>query len=423
MNTSFRTLLWVGLISLLFTAIFIRVTWSDGDEGRYFEIAKSIAEGDGQTERFLPEPQPEYLTPPLYPAWLAFGMKVGGLTPMAAKVANAVMYQIFMILGFLLVAREMKDRSLTDQLCVWILGVCTVFSLYFAWLLHSEAMYMAFTAATFLVCLASTDATGRKASLLAVATGMLAGLSMLVRPVGLALLPAGTLHYFLRKRWGSMLLFVGTFFAMNIPTGIRTWKITGVPFAYMTHYGSESEGAAGLVESIVRIFHTVAIILPHHLFEAMPRRFFYHLFDERNLLAQLHLSFLITPLTLVISALILIGFIASLRKAGVLEVYWVFFLLLISTYHLHLIRGIEHRYFLPVMILAALYLYRGISWTLKRVTKTSATLDRVRSALFVAAACYVVATSLLAGGVRVKQEFGMRHLGAWHPERVAMGGG
>ena len=50
------------LLALFLALTSIRLTFTDGDEGRYAQLGMAIAQGEGRTDIHLPKPGPDFLT-------------------------------------------------------------------------------------------------------------------------------------------------------------------------------------------------------------------------------------------------------------------------------------------------------------------------------------------------------------------------
>ncbi len=415
MNKDKRTLIIsMGLIAVILTGLFINLTWTDGDEGRYALLAKSIAQGSGQSEIYLPEPEPEWLTPPVYPYLLGGLTWLFGFSIPLLKIFSAICYIFFAALIAAWVSR-MHPLTTVDKMTVFALGTCTVFGLSFSWFMYSEALYLLASYTTLLYAL-KADRVKQAAS-----TGLLAGLALLIRPVGLALLPAIFMHYACRKKWRHASVFIGSAIAVNLITVLRTYQLLGVPFAYMAHYGGETS-SGGLLAGVSTILNAMIQLFPQHYFVGMPHSLFFSLFNNHNLLSKVHLSFLTWPLMLSIAGIVTIGFISRIKKWSALEWYWMTFWPMISTYHVHLHRGIEYRYFLPLMPLIGLYFVTGIRYLFSLAPEKPPVIGVFKNILLAVIALYVLATATVAGSGRVRHEWALRKRPSTSPERLLVGG-
>lgn len=418
MNNVFKSIPGWAYVALflgaVLIALFFKATWTDGDEGRYLLLAKAIAEGHGQTETHLPEPAQEWLTPPLYPHILGLIYRVQP-SIVVLKAFSAVSYLAFAIAFLVYISRQRYSPYVS--VAVFVIGALTVFSLYFSWMIFSEALFMLWVM-LFLLYMGQYHEKQGMASL--VLSAFCAGSSVLIRPVGLALIGAGCLTLATRLRWRSLILFLGIALLVNVPTIWRTMDVLGVPFAYMAHFGSEGR-PGGLFTAVEQMMHSVIVLLPQHFFNGLPRVFFFSFFDGHCLLCRLGLEFAIPVLKAVISVWVLMGWLYRMwTRRSAAE--WLFFIFwpLISTYHVHLTRGIESRYFLPVLPLAAVYLYEGLRLTAHVIYKWKPRMvhrELISTSVIMGMALYVLSASAVVGAIRIRNAWQTRAMSSWDPER------
>ena len=409
----------IGIVATILSMSFINLSWTDGDEGRYFVLAKAIAGGHGQTNIHFPEPTPEWLSPPAYPWMLAMALKLLGESVVSLKLFSALCFIAFSLTFSKLVARHVEVDTIRG------LGMCTiglfgVFALSYSWLVFSET---AFLLCAFLCTLAVLNTSKGSGWYWVALAGALAGLSVLIRPLGIALIPAGFLHYAIRKEWKHALLFCAASLLVNVPTIIRTYEIVHVPFAYMAFFSDASGTQTSVFVKLQGMVNTISAMLPHYFFTALPNRMFFSLFDHDCLLCLARVSWLIRPLQWLFCAIVLTGFTTRLRRIGVLEWFWLFYWPLISTHSVGLERGIEDRYILPMIPIAAIYFVVGVEWIaraacghLKAAARTAATV------IVILCSMYVLLTAVVTGWIRVHNEMDLRGLHAWAPERLEASG-
>lgn len=407
-----------GLIcAVLLAALYFQATLTDGDEGRYLLLARSIAQGQGQSNVHYPEPSPEWLTPSLYP-WVLGGLYAVFPSIIFLKAFSWVCYAVAVFLFVLYLRRESLNGM--SMASIMALGMLTVFSLYYSWMILSEAFFLVFVMLFILLMPRIESGQGLR---FVFAAALIAGGSVLVRPVGIALVGAGVLSLFFRGRWRDGLIFLAAALAVNMPTIMRTMSVLGVPFAYMAHFDSAQE-SRGVLTAFLQMMHAVSRLLPTHFLDGMPRAFFFSLFDNHCLLCNVGLGWMRPFAMTVISLLVLIGWgrMMYVRRSAA-EWLFLIFWPLISTYHVHLTRGIEFRYFFPVLPLAALYLYRGLettAWGLRRIFKRDYPGERSVSVCAALMAVYVLTTSMVVAGIRIQYAWETRGMTAWAPERMLM---
>jgi len=401
---------WWALLSAVLVLFHVNLTWQDGDEDRHLLVARAMAEGHGQVNLHLPEPDPEVMTPPAYPFALAMLLNLFGSSLVPLMAFSAMCY-----VGFVYVVARIAEED--DELmgagawAVTMVGCFGVFMLGYAWRIFSEMPYLLVAFLAFLVVLKGD----REGTAMDVIMGaILAALAALVRPVGIALFPAGVLHYAFRREWRNVLVFVAVVVAVYGPFVVRTYLLAGVPIPHMLVYDPEGTAMRAAGSSIAGLLGTMAESLPYYFFHALPRRMFFSLFSEECLICMLGLRWLITPLTVLLSLGVLAGFLIKLRKGGLAECYWLIYWPMLGTFE----QWPQDRYLLPVIPLAALYL--GVACTVA-IRKLFAYQPRVRRKLTAAVlalpAVYVLLTAGGAGVVRLRNEIRAWGLHPWDPQR------
>ena len=402
-------LIGILLLSAVWSTLFLNRTFSDGDEGRYILFVEAIATGQGLTNIHLPEPTLESVTQPGYPLLLAAVYKLSNGNLSALKSTSFFGYLIFVAALFILLR---KHYAFSPFLSVLLLAISAwgIFTLQYTWVIFSETLYLALALCSILLTIYSSKKVSLKLTILC---AIISVITLNIRPVALALLPAIGLHYVFKKQFRLGIGYGCACLVAYIPVLIRTYLATGYLFGYMGHFDDQ----IGLLEKILRMLSTIWIILPQYFFQSLPRELFFALFDQDCLLCILGLEFLITPIALLISCLVALGFFLSLRRFSFIEVYWILYWPMVSSYHVHLERGIEDRVFLPMIPFAVIYLYKGLHFLLSKILKNIHKAERCSVILFSACALYVCCTTIGAGQIRFKREQALRTLHPYDAQR------
>lgn len=420
MNSSQRQLLGVVLFTAVVVLLNVNLTWQDGDEDRYVVLGRAIASGQGVTAVYLPDPRPEWATPPGYPWVLAVMMRMAGMDRLVPLMAlSALFYVAFSAVLVRIFQRELENsRELV--LPTVLMALLPVFALSFVWRIFSEALSLLVFFAAFLCCLAAVKSP--RSLRWALAGGLLAGAGLAIRPTAVVLLPAGFLHFAARRRWREALLFSLSMLVASVPALWETHRLVGSLLPSLMKYGQEGPGG-GPLQAVVAAANTIAWGLPHYLFVELPRRMFFALFHYHCLLCKLHLGVLVTPLSVSVAILVLIGFFSRLRSATVLEFFWLFYWPLFCSFNSadFAQRGqfnYQERYLIPVLSLAALYFAVGLVTLAhllpRRYPAARTWTPRVIVGL---AALYVTLAALGAGAVRTRNELRVWGLHPWDPRR------
>lgn len=406
-------LLWT-VVGALFAFAHVRLAWTDGDEGRYLALAHAVSQGLGQVEEYYPEPQPETLTPSGYVyylgAWVrAFGMELGWV-----RLSSVIPFVLF-VAAFALFVRRRLDWPDWLAGCVVVFGALQVQVLRYAWNLMSETSFL------FLVFLCfAIQERERKTALEPWLLGCVAALATLVRPVGIALAMAGGLHYLLRKRWKNMFTFCAAFGLVYVLEIIRTWRLLGVPFAYMTHYHSDASG----IQAGFAVLSNMWRGWLGYFFQSLPSDLFFMFFGSDGLLGKLHLGGLSGVGMWLVAGLVVAGFLRGIRRMQMAEWFWLFYWAMFCTYNAGsepVAEGGFHfqpRYLAPILPLAALYFVGGIDWLFSGLGRWLKVAGPCRNAVIAAVGGYALLTSLAVGGICLKNTWRFRGLAAWAPERV-----
>lgn len=398
-----RVLLIIGLLAALLGLMFIKRTWTDGDEGRYLGLATAIAQGEGQTLSHLPVPEPEWLTPPGYITALGWLHRATGGDLFWLRFFSLLCYVLGCV-AFAAYALRRDGRPGTILLPALVAGLFTVPLLSHSWMFMTETPFFLVMALSMWV---AADNRGPGRNRRAFTAGALCGLAMLIRPAGIALLPALLAVYALRRHFLGVLLALLGFGLLFSPTIIRSMRLIGVPFPHMTHFASEAETGSG--GGLTRLMGNIVESFPAYYTRDLPSHLLYSLFDYRCLLCLLGLGSLVKPLSILVAVLVTIGFLARLRRPGVGEFFWIAYWPFLCSYNQpdYEAAGIflyQARYLLPILPLAGWYLVEGLGCLGRLLPGRGPVWPRVGPALGLAVAAYVLLAALGAGVARLRNE-------------------
>ena len=383
------------------------MTWLTGDDARYFGLAAALAQGDGYVTAYLPGHPPETITPPGHPFALWLIMELFGVSVLPGKLFSAAMYVAGTVCVWLWSRRVLTgERGLA--LCVTAMSMLTVAILTMSCWYMAEMHYIFWT---FLGLLLSERWRDRSDWRFAVGLGLTAGLSYLVRSVGLAMVAAAVFHFLVQRRWRDVAACAVGAAALAVPWMVRNAVVVGAPDTYMTQFAGMAGAASGMAYPWMRIFHDIAVAFPQYFARDLPSAMFFNLMDGRNLLDLVHVGSLATPVRYGVLALIVAGFFHRARHPGVAEWYWVFYWLLICSPPFP---PQGNWYVYPVLPLAALYLVDGAVVCARPFGRRAQPSARVVAAI---CAFYVMATGLVAAGIHAWKEVPRWRYEAWAPER------
>lgn len=413
----FRFVMACMLLGAVFALFHVRLAWTDGDEGRYLSLAHAVANGFGQVEEYMPEMKPETLSPTGYVHYLAVWVRTFGMNLGWVRLSSVLPFALFVgAFAWLVVERRNWPRWIAG--CIVVFGAFQVQVLRYAWNLMSETsfLFLAF------LCLAIAGRRQEKSSDAWLA-GVVAAAATLVRPVGIALALAGGLHLLLKRKWKSLVFFCVAFGAVYMLEIVRTWRLLGVPFAYMTHYQSDAPA------SNLSVLSNMWKGWLGYFFRFLPDGMFFSFFDDGGLLARLRLSILSRPLMWVVAALVGAGWLRNFRKPGMAEWFWLFYWAMFCTYNMGsepVADGgfrFQARYLAPAFPLAAIYFAEGLDWL---CTGLGGCFRKqgpfMRDAVIVGVATYALLTSIVVGGICLKNTWRFRGQSAWSYGRLASSG-
>lgn len=228
------------------------------DDGLYLLIAKAVAEGQGLVYPQLPGHPPAIHYPPAFPLLLAALWRIAPPFPDSVvwfKLVNPVLLALAAMLAFR-VARSALGWPTVAAAAVVLAGFVSVPTLTLGSVLFSEPLFLLLLFATLLAAAKAIDGGTRDAAV----AGLLAGLLVLTRTLGVAVVPALALALALERKWPALGVLLGACAAVILPWQWYVWRHTpGFPDLLRGTYGPylpwvldgyRREGA-GLVMAVV----------------------------------------------------------------------------------------------------------------------------------------------------------------------------
>lgn len=396
-------------VAIILAGGFFTLTWRTGDDARYIGLARSLLDGAGYVQQYLPHHPVETITPPAQPVMIALSMWLFGRGILPGQIFSVAMY----ILGALFVYAWARER-LRDR---WMAACVTVIGQFAFSLVAMSSWYMVeahFVAASFLALFVADRAVATRRVGMVLLLGIICGYVYLIRATGLAFAAAGGCYFLFRREWKQLALFCAGFLLLSVPWMIRTYWVTGATEAYI-HFESNLAGAAGGYPWM-RIPRDIATAFPVYFIQALPDALFYRLMGEFGLLRHLGLSGCDSIARWLILALVTLGFLLRIRRPGFTELYWIFFWLIITAPPFP---PQGHWYVYPLLPIAAMYLAESVRWLAMRINRPRWPGTRVARAVVSLLALYSLATASWGAAVHASKEWQRRGLAPWAPERYA----
>lgn len=394
-------------LAVLLVCGFFSMTWQTGDDARYIGLAQSLLDGHGFIKVYLPEKVQETITPPAQPLLIALAMKIGGRTPLPGKVLSAGLFVFGSLLIYAWAFRNLQDRFLA--FC------CTVMGQFTFGILTMSCWYMVemnYIAASFLVLWMATRKDWEDKAGWVLLVGLASGYVYLVRATGLSFAAAGGFYFLFRRDWKNLTLFCAGFMLLAGPWMVRTYLVTGATEAYLSFQKNMVGADQVAAYPWMRIPGDIATAFPVYYVQAMPDALFYRLMGEFGILRLVGIGFIEPVVRWCLLALITLGFIKRMRRPGFLELYWIFYWLIITAPPFP---PQGHWYIYPVLPIAALYLIDAVRWLTGRIVWIP--VNKIARGLIAGLMLYTLATALTGAAIHAGKEHARRHMASWAPER------
>jgi 4-amino-4-deoxy-L-arabinose transferase-like glycosyltransferase len=325
---SYRAALpWIGLAAILtlYVAfiIWLRPTNLFGlqqDDSVYFSSAKAIAQGRGYVLPSVPgEPSAAYRYPILYPWMLSLVWRWNPSFPsnlsdaVGLSVGFGVLYVVFVFIFF------RKSMSMGDAEACFLTAFCALnpIVLFCSVTVISDMAFAAFSLGALVIADSATKPNGSR--WLAIACGILAGLSILTRTTGYPIVFGILIVALLRKAWRPAILFIATvaiFFALYVWEKVSAarvilppgWATVSPGFRQTWLYYTDYVGFRRLSMATPRMVVEVFFSQLSYLFRQIPGYFLSTSFVDHMILTFL--------LTMALLWLVSAGFVRSIRTDG-----------------------------------------------------------------------------------------------------------
>ncbi|NCA81943.1 MAG: hypothetical protein EOM72_04275 [Opitutae bacterium] len=393
------------LLATVLAVLFYSATWRTGDDGRYYVLGVSIAEGAGLVHYENPLQPPESLTPPLYPALIAGVMRTTDNPVVWVKRTGNALYVLAVLMAVLAL---MGPRGVSRPgLMGAYMGMLAVGVASFASFIMSDTLFILWVYA----CL-WLSGREKQGWLACVVLGCGCGLAYLTRIAGLALVPALLLPVLLKRQWRN-LLFIGLGLGVVVaPWFYRKYFLLDLP----DHYVAMAEGYARMQGQKLWVQFPLIMAqefirdIPVFLAKVIPRQFLYAATEV--IPSQLFWDGVGGVAGFAMAA----GLLLRIRRWTAIDYFFIFTILLIAA-----IPGpIYDKYaFFPILPIAAFYCFGFMEWVAHRAAGFfhSKWMGHGVRAAALGALVFSLLLDFTAGGIHFAKETPRRLHGPWAPER------
>ena len=394
------------LLATVLAVLFYSATWRTGDDGRYYVLGVSIAEGAGLVQYENPLRPPEAITPPLYPALIACIVHATDNPVVWVKRIGNALYVLAVLMAVLaLMGPNGVSRPGLMGACMGMFAVGVVS---FASFIMSDTLFILWVYAS--LWMSGRTEQGKGISFVA---GCCCGLAYLTRTAGMALVAALLFHSLVRKQW-KCLLFTGLGLGLILgPWFYRKLFILQVPDAYLSIVEKHAQHFWGtsLWASFPLLVGTEIIRdIPQFLFRVIPAHYLYAAPKVAGTAGFWN------AVALGMGGGIALGFLLRMRKWNAVDFFFAFTLLLIAA-----LPGpiYDKYYFFPLLPIAAYYFFHFLAWLRVKCEGPLKWKAAARAIPFAAAGifCFSLLLDFTAGMVHFVKENPRRPYGPWAPER------
>lgn len=398
----------VGVLATLLAVLFYSATWRTGDDGRYYALGMSIAEGAGLVQRANPMQPPEALTPPAYPALIATVIHASGNPVVWLKRMGNLLFVWAAVMAALTLmgSGEAPSRAGLMGACMGLFAVGPV----------SIASFVMADTLFLLLAFVCLWMSGRRPQgwWSGLVLGVCCGLAYLTRVAGLALVAALVIHALARKEWRQLGLF-----ALGLVVVVGPWYywktfVVHLPEQYVALVERHAEAFQGTsLWANFPMFVATELFrdIPGFLVSAIPSHFFY---SAEKVAFGGDFWRGVACLVGVGSS---IGFLLRIRRWTAVDYFFIFSLLLIAV-----IPGAQitdRNYFFPVLPMAAFYFFccmERVAQSIGRRPPWRRGAIAVRG-VAVGVFCFSLLLDFGAGAVHFMKENPRRPYAPWAPER------
>ena len=393
------------LLATVLAVLFYSATWRTGDDGRYYVLGVSIAEGAGLVQYENPLRPPEAITPPLYPALIACIVHATDNPVVWVKRIGNVLYVITVLMVALaLMGPNGVSRPGLMGACMGMFAVSVVS---FASFIMSDTLFILWVYAS--LWMSGQQKQGKLACFV---LGCGCGLAYLTRVAGLALVPALLLPALLKRQWRS-LLFIGLGLGVVVaPWFYRKFFILEIPDQYvaMAEGYARMQGKNLWVQFPLIMAQEFIRDIPVFLARVIPMPFFYSagkLVPSRGFW---------NAIEMVMGCAMTAGLLLRIRRWAAMDYFFIFTILLIAAVP----GAIYDKYaFFPILPIAAFYFFSFMEWLARRSSglPRAEWMGRGIRAAAIGAFAFSLLLDFTAGFVHFAKENPRRRHGPWAPER------
>ncbi len=341
-------LLFLGIYILLSIFVFDPKLYTGGDNAVYIILAESIVDGKGYRNVSLPEEPPHTQFPPGFPLLLSLPILLFGPNIIILKLIvflTSIGAFIFMykICGFLF-------REEVVYIMPFYLSI-PIFMTYNHWILSEMPFLCLSLGALYFFIRAEV---GKK--YLFIISFFLSFCAFFIRTAGVSLI-AGILFLLLIKRnYRYFCIFLSVFLILSVPWYIRNIHVAG-QVSYIDQLLAKNPysmelGRINFYEFLAR----VRFNLVFYSFTLFPKALL-PIFDESG-------SLTLTLLGSIFLLLTFIGFIRRIRNIGLIEIYFIFGVIMVLGWPKS---WSSQRFLLPILPIFIIYVYFGLLWLGKKL--------------------------------------------------------
>jgi hypothetical protein len=335
-------LLYIVLSILLFDP----KLFTGGDNAVYIILAESIAKGSGYKNIYIPEQTPHTQYPFGFPLLLSLFVLIFGTNVIALKFLIFMMGVCSFYFFYRIAEHLFKEN--TRYIIPFFVSI-PIFIIYNHWIL-SEIPFLCFSLGSLFFLLKTQD-NKKIYYYLAFFFGIY---SFFIRTAGISLIITIVFFLILKRQYKYLGIFVLIFLAVFIPWQIRNSNISEGG-SYIDQLLAKNPyqmelGKIGFSDLIARIWENFI----YYSFTILPQ----------TLLPIIKANVLISIIGLLFVFLSVVGFIKKIRCISIIELYFVFSLIVLLAWPKV---WSSERFLLPVLPIFIFYIFSGLFWLAAKI--------------------------------------------------------
>ncbi len=345
-NSNKLLLLFSCIYIVLSILLFDPTLFTGGDNAVYIILAESIINGKGYKNIYLPEESPHTQYP--------FGFPILLSLPILVFASNIIVLKLVVLLTglgafyFMYRIGEFVFEEKNNIVMLFYLSILAL--IVYSHRILSEMPFLCFSlGALYFLIKARTGKT-----IFYYIAFILATYAFFIRTAGISLVIGIMLFLLLKKQYKYLGIFVSIFLVVFIPWQIRNASIPGKvgyidQFLTKDPYHLES-GRASFIELAIRVWDNVVF----YSFKALPKTVF----------PVLRSHLLLALAGFIFAVLILIGFVKQIKKYSVIDLYFIFGIIILLGWPTV---WSSERFLLPILPIIILYLFFGLYWLAEKI--------------------------------------------------------